>query len=132
VRTKLAQCGYQSTVVDEVVVRLIELRLVDDESFARAWVEERSRTKGRAGGALVRELVAKGISFEVAQAAVERTAPDEERHAAEVAATLVRKVARLPLAQQAARLELMLLRRGFGVEPAEAGVRAVLPPEGWD
>jgi regulatory protein len=132
VRAKLADAGFEAAVVDEVIGRLSDLRLVDDHAFARAWVTERSRTLGRAGVVLIAELVGKGVSREVAEAAVDEAAPEEESHAAEVAATLLRKVARLPLTDQAARLQQMLLRRGFAVESAAAGVRAVLPPEGWD
>lgn len=130
VRTKLAEAGYEDDLVDEVVGRLTELRLLDDEAFARAWVRE--RTRGRAGAVLVGELTAKGVVRDVAEAAVEEAIPDEEQQAAEVAATLVGKVARLPLREQGSRLNQMLLRRGFAVEAATAGVRAVLPPEGWD
>lgn len=132
VRAKLADANYEADVVEHVIDRLTELRLLDDRDFALRWVEERSRTRGRAGALLIMELVGKGIPREVAEAAVEEASPAEEDHAATVAATLLRKVARLPLTEQAARLQQMLLRRGFAGETAAAGVRAVLPPEGWD
>ncbi len=132
VRTKLRDAGYGDALVDEVVDRLIELRLLDDEAFARAWIKERSRTRGRAGALLVAELAGKGISRELAEATVADTAPDEEGQAVEVASKLLRKVARLPLEQQGLRLQQMLLRRGFSAESSSAGARAVLPPEGWD
>ena len=132
VRTRLERDGHGPDVVEEVVSRLVELRLVDDEAFARAWVVERSRTRGRAGDLLVAELVAKGVPPDAAAAAVDDVAPNEEDHAVQVAARLVRKVARLPLGEQAARLREMLLRRGFSEDSAATGVKAVLPPEGWD
>ena len=132
VRVKLGRLGYEPIVVDEVIDRLVGLRLVDDEAFARAWVAERSATRGRAGQVLVAELVDKGIAKETAEVAVAQHSPPEEEHAAHVAARLIRKVARLPLHGQGARLHQMLLRRGFSSDAASIGVRAVLPPEGWD
>jgi SOS response regulatory protein OraA/RecX len=42
------------------------------------------------------------------------------------------RVADRPLHEQAARVQEMLLRRGFSHDAAGEAVKAVLPPEGWD
>lgn len=61
VRYRLASMGYRTALVDEVVVRLTDLRYLDDEAFARAWVESRDRARPRGEHALRRELQLKGI-----------------------------------------------------------------------
>ena len=130
VRDRLERAGLEHDAIDGAVARLKELDLLDDSTFARQWVAERSKKRGRA--ALVMELTSKGIERDVVEAALGEVAADEEARAAEVAATALRKVAGLPPAAQAARLQQMLLRRGFSLDVAVDAVKAVLPPEGWD
>ena len=121
-----------SATVDAAVARLIELRLIDDSDYARRWIEERARTKGKAPDVLVSELRARGVTREVAEDALAEVGLDEDTQAIEVAAKLTRKVLRFPLGEQGPRLYELMRRRGFSHEHAEAGARAVLPPEGWD
>jgi len=129
---RLAEAGFVAEVVAQTLTRLVELGLVDDLDFARQWVADRSARKKLGPRALQAELTAKGISREVIGQALADEGPDEEALAIEAAAAHLRKVARFPLAQQAAKLQQMLARKGFSFEAAEAGARAVLPPEGWD
>lgn len=126
-RTKLSGDAH---VVEAVVGRLIELRLVDDAAFARTWIEERSDRRGR--DVLILELAAKGVAREVAQQAWDEVGPDELARAAEIAARHLRKVSRKSLAQQASAIHALLLRRGFSSEIAEQAAKHLLPPEGWD
>lgn len=115
---------------ERVLNRLAELRLIDDEAFARAWIEERCARKGRE--ALLHELASKGIDPETAEAAWAQVAPDEIARAIEIASKHLPKVARRSPLQQAVAIHGLLLRRGFPQEVAEEAARAVLPPEGWD
>ncbi|MBA3349700.1 MAG: regulatory protein RecX [Actinobacteria bacterium] len=131
-RERLAGAGLDRETVDRAIQRLVALRLIDDHSFASQWVTERSARKGLAPAALVAELEAKGVSRATAEAALSEAALDEGAQAREVAVRLSRKVAGRPTAIQATRLLGMLARRGFSPESAAAGVRAVLPPDGWD
>jgi len=131
-RERLIGAGLDRSIVDQVVERLIEIRLIDDHAFVLQWVTERSVRKGLAPAALIAELEAKGVSRDAAEGALAEAAVDEEAQAQEVAVRLSRKVAGRPAAIQAARLRDMLARRGFSPEAAMAGVRAVLPPDGWD
>src|SRR5918992_6044157 len=65
-RDRLQEGGFDEDTVERVLARLAELRLVDDEAFAKQWVEERARRKGLGPRALVADLESKGISLEVA------------------------------------------------------------------
>ena len=61
VRHKLTGLGYRQALVEGAVARLTELRYLDDEAFARAWLESRDRAKPRGEHALRRELGLKGV-----------------------------------------------------------------------
>lgn len=61
VRTRLTGAGYQPLLVEEMITRLIELGMLDDLAFARAWVESRDRANPRGAHVLRNELVRKGI-----------------------------------------------------------------------
>ena len=60
VRHKLTTMGYRAPLVEDVVVRLTDLRYLDDEAFTRAWVESRDRARPRGEHALRRELQPQG------------------------------------------------------------------------
>jgi regulatory protein len=63
---RLRRLGYPGPLVEEVVTKLIEVDYLDDEAFARAWVESRDRARPRGELALRRELAHKGIDRQVA------------------------------------------------------------------
>jgi regulatory protein len=65
VRRRLTSAGYRSELVDGAITRLAELGVLDDEAFARAWVESRDRARPRGERALRRELSIKGVDREV-------------------------------------------------------------------
>ncbi len=65
---RLRHLGYPPDLVDAVRVRLTELGYLDDEAFARAWVESRDRARPRGESALRRELALKGIDREIVDA----------------------------------------------------------------
>lgn len=60
-RRRLQHLGYRHELVDTVIERLLVLRYLDDDEFARAWVESRDRARPRGEQALRRELALKGI-----------------------------------------------------------------------
>ena len=47
VRRRLTGAGYRADLVDGVIERLLEFGMLDDEAFARAWVESRDRARPR-------------------------------------------------------------------------------------
>ena len=129
-RGRLLGAGFAPGPVERALARLTELGLLDDDSFARQWVAERSRS--RSSRALLHELGAKGIDRAVAERAVAEAEPNEESAAAALAARYVGRVSALPLPKQALRIAGMLARRGYPSDIVEKAVKAVLPPEGWD
>ncbi len=71
VRRRLTQAGYRAGLVAGAIDRLIELGMLDDEAFARAWVESRDRARPRGESALRRELALKGVARETIEAALD-------------------------------------------------------------
>jgi len=61
VRRRLTSAGYRTDLVEAGITRLLELRMLDDEAFARLWVESRDRAHPRGERALMIELRQKGI-----------------------------------------------------------------------
>jgi regulatory protein len=61
VRRRLTTAGYQADLVEGAIARMTDLGMLDDEAFARAWVESRDRARPRGERALQNELRLKGI-----------------------------------------------------------------------
>jgi SOS response regulatory protein OraA/RecX len=105
VRRRLTQAGYRPELIEDAIERLTQLGLLDDESFARAWVESRDRARPRGSRALRFELGRKGVdAATVDEVIAERDQPGGE-----------------PVAFGARRVE-----REDGQSADEAGARRVL------
>jgi regulatory protein len=68
VRRRLTMAGYRPELIEGAIARLVEVGLLDDEAFARAWVESRDRARPRGEQALRSELMEKGIDREIVAA----------------------------------------------------------------
>ncbi|HJQ03817.1 MAG TPA: regulatory protein RecX [Nocardioides sp.] len=130
-RHELAARLAKRNVPEEIAVRLLdrfeEVGLIDDEAFARAWVDSRQRTRGLARPALAQELRRKGIDDETTRTVLAEVDREDE---ADTARALVRKKLRSMggLAPEVAtrRLVGMLARKGYGPGMAFAIVREEL------
>jgi regulatory protein len=71
VRRRLATAGYRPPLVDAAIARLEELGYLDDEAFARAWLESRDRARPRGEHALHRELRLKGVDDAIVRAVLD-------------------------------------------------------------
>jgi len=64
VRRRLGGAGYRTELVEGAIARMIDLGMLDDEAFARTWVESRDRARPRGERAIREELRLKGIERE--------------------------------------------------------------------
>lgn len=123
----LTRRGVPAEVRVSVLGRLTELRLLDDASYAEAFVRSRHRDRGLGRRALSRELHQRGVETEVAAAAVAEVDDDAELAAA---CSLVRRRAAalsdLPEEVRVRRLLGMLARRGYSGALAGRAVREAL------
>ncbi|WP_347057508.1 regulatory protein RecX [Blastococcus sp. HT6-30] len=123
----LAKRGVPDDAAEAVLDRFTEVGLIDDASFARAWVSNRQAGRGLARRALTAELRAKGVDPETAAEAVEAVDDDDEREAARrLVARRVTAMRRLDRATAARRLIGMLARKGYNGGLAAAVVREAL------
>ena len=64
VRRRLGGAGYRVELVEGAIAKLLEFGVLDDQAFARMWVESRDRAHPRAEHAIRQELIQKGIERE--------------------------------------------------------------------
>jgi len=107
----LLKSDFAEATVDEVLNRLREVGLVDDDAFARYWVDNRARFRPRGKRMLVQELRQKGIASSVIETAL--TEYDEVAAAQHVAEEQARRLAHLSPDLFRRRLWDRMMRRGF-------------------
>jgi regulatory protein len=112
VRQNLIKRGCDETLVEETVSRLQQGGLVNDEEFARTWVENRSAFRPRSKSALRMELRRKGLSDETVQSVLDEI-KDEQALAFEAARKQARRYAGLEWPDFRQKLGSFLARRGF-------------------
>ena len=116
---RLRRRGFPAATVEAEVARLRRAGLLDDERFARAWVESRA---GRGRLLLRRELLARGVPAALAGEAV--AAVDDRETALALARRRAPRLAGLEFRQFRARLGGFLARRGIAHEEIDEAVRA--------
>lgn len=105
-QTKLKE-GFDASLVEPVLARLIERGYVDDERFARLWIENRSVRKGVSQKKLRLELQAKGVAQDIIENCLSEGIRNEQE---ELAKVIARKAKKYPDEQ---KLIQYLLRQGF-------------------
>ena len=129
----LARKGIEDDVIARTLDRYEELRLVDDEAFAEAWVETRHHGRGLSRRALAYELRHRGVEDATVREAVAEISADDELAAAR---RIVRS--RLPStrgdypARRMRRLAGILARKGYGQGVAMRAIREELQATGDD
>ena len=129
VRRRLTSAGYRADLVEGAITRLGELGMLDDEAFARAWVESRDRARPRGERALADELRLRGVDRTVIAAAL------DERREASAATESADEIA--PSADEAAALRLLernsrLLARVADPRARRQRAYALLARDGFD
>lgn len=111
VRRNLVEKGFSDATVGATLSRLRELGLIDDQEFARYWVEQREVFRPRGAAMLRYELRQKGVDEEVIAAVLETV--DEEALAYEAARRRAGRLSALPREDFRRKLGPYLARRGF-------------------
>lgn len=129
VRRRLSRVGYRDELVEGTITRLVELGMLDDEAFARSWIESRDRARPRGERALRFELARKGIDRATADKTIADREAEQPEADADAAARLLARNARslARVADPRARRQrayALLARNGFAPEVASAASRA--------
>jgi regulatory protein len=120
IRRHLRTKRFDDPAIDAAVEKLRAQGYIDDEAFARYWVEQRDRFRPKGERAIVSELLRKGISRETIEVAIGDREPDAETKRA-------RAVIRRPLARWTAlaeperkrKIQQYLAQRGFSYDVIE-------------
>ena len=128
---RLIHLGYPEPLVEDVITRLIEMHYLDDDEFARAWVESRDRARPRGEQLLRRELAFKGVPREVIDGVLahrEESAAGEDPELAAAKALLGRRRStlerELDYPRRRQKAYSLLARSGFDPETCREAVAA--------
>lgn len=127
----LLRRGVPEEVAGRVLGRFSEVGLIDDEAFARAWVQSRHVGRGLARRALAAELRQRGVAEETVDVAVRGLRPEQEEAAArELVARRLAATSGLEPVKRMRRLMGMLARKGYSSALSYRLVREALEAEG--
>lgn len=130
IEDRLVKKEIPQDIIDEIVERLVEIDLINDEEFAHDFVRLRHESRRQGTGVIRRELTRKGVDRELADEAVSTIDPEDEL---ENARYLVSK--RLPQSRgldrykRTQRLVGMLARKGYSGSIAYSVVKEALDEE---
>ena len=85
-RKLIETAGVPKAVADRVYERLVEKNYIDDEKFARWWVENRNVRKGSSMRKISVELRAKGVANDVVELVLSETERSDEDELAKIVA----------------------------------------------
>jgi regulatory protein len=129
----LRRRGLPEEVAEAVLGRFADVKLIDDATFANAWVESRHHGRGLSGRALAAELRGRGVASGDIQAAVDRLGPEQEMATAR--SLVARRLAATrgqPAPARVRRLVGVLARKGYSQALAYRVTREALEQEGVD
>jgi regulatory protein len=134
-RSQLAQALQRKqipdAIADGILDRFTEVGLIDDQAFARAWVESRHHSRGLSRRALSTELRRRGVADDDVRDAVETLDPDQEvATARQIVDRKLPSTRGQPPDARARRLVGALARKGYGPALAYRIVREALEAEG--
>jgi len=120
VKNMLHRRGFSSEIVDKVVIRLKELRQIDDVAFAYYWRANRLSFRPRSGRLIKLELRQKGVDTEIANEIVGDL--DDENAAYAAGLKKAHVLSDLDYNEFCRRLSGHLRRRGFNYATISSAV----------
>lgn len=132
-RARLLRRGFDAALVDEVLEQLNGQGILDDQDFARFWVENRQSFSPRGGRLLRAELRFKGVEREIIEGVLP-SPEDEDEAAYRAGRKKARTLRALDWCEFRRRMGDHLVRRGFSYETAATAIRTLWaemdsPPE---
>jgi regulatory protein len=110
-RERLKRKGYESQEIDKTITELKRIKLINDETFAEFWKENRTTFKPRSQRIVGMELRRKGVESEIIKQAVSQI--DDADSAYRVALTRARTLSLSDYQAFRQKLGGYLQRRGF-------------------
>jgi regulatory protein len=113
-RRRLVRNGFSPEAITATIERMHEWHYLDDEDFARRFVESREGHRPRSASMIRRELVGKGVDVEMAGQVVDEAEIDDQAIARELARKWLSQHTRDAEEVRRRKLIGFLQRRGFG------------------
>jgi len=122
IEKRLSSACYMDETVEMVLTKLQGNGLLDDAAFARQWAQDRTaRQIGKAR--ILYELRQKGVSSEVAEAALTEMDPQQQDESAvKLAAKLIKRYQSLPAADARRKTIQAMQRRGYSYGEARDAI----------
>ena len=123
---------YDIVVIPRVIKRLTDLGYVDDEAFARWWVQSRMQFRPKGARVLILELLRKGVAKSTVAEVVSRarkSGENEKDTVKQLAQKRLSRLAGIPARERKKKLFDFLLRRGFEADLVTAVVDEVVSSE---
>jgi regulatory protein len=115
--------GVRKELTERVYDRLVDKGYIDDEKFARFWIENRNLKKGTSSRKLQAELQAKGVDRQIVEKYLTQSERSDED---ELQKMIAKKRARYPDEQ---KFMQYLARQGFSYDDVKAALSSDLPEE---
>lgn len=120
IRRHLRGKRFEDPAIDRAIDQLRAQRYIDDEAFARYWVEQRDRFRPKGERAIVSELLQKGVSREVIDLVVGEREPDSEvKRAREAIRRPIMRWLTLSDVDRKRKIHQYLAQRGFSYDTIE-------------
>lgn len=116
--SKIKTTTQNSKVIDEVIEKLKEKKFIDDEEFAKGWIESRLRFKPRSLRLIKLELKQKGINNEIIESGIKSQGLGAESDLESAKSLIERKMNRS--------------RNKFGMTPEKLGRYLASKGFNWD
>lgn len=130
IRRHLRSKRYSDVAIDRAIDQLRAQRYIDDEAFARYWVDQRERFRPKGDRALVSELLGKGVPRETIDVVLGDRDPEAEVQQAREA--IRRPIARWQTLEEGERkrkIHQYLAARGFSYDTIESVLERPDEPE---
>jgi regulatory protein len=120
IRRHLRSKRFDDAAIDQAVDQLRAQRYIDDEAFARYWVEQRDTHRPRGERAIVSELMQKGVAREVIDLVLGEREPDADvKRAREAIRRPITRWLTLSDIERKRKIHQYLAQRGFSYDVIE-------------
>lgn len=120
IRKHLRTKRFDDAAIDKAIDTLRAQRYIDDEAFAKYWVEQRDRFRPKGKRAIVSELLQKGVSREAIELAIGDREPDAEvKRAREVIRRPITRWQAMDENERKRKIHQYLAARGFSYDVIE-------------
>ena len=129
VRDALIKKKAPASVIDKIIQWLKEKRFINDDEFARWWIEQRARFKPKGARIIKMELMQKGLHYDIIASAFENIEEDsisEEEQVKKIVMKKIGKYSLLPKQEIYKKLGAFLARRGYSWEIIKSSIDDVL------